>query len=67
MDEENLEEQHARIVAELSVGKVQNMDLGNHRTAWNALKGLPAPHNANLVRMGYSFHCDYYIIFKMII
>ena len=53
--EESLEEQRARIVAELAVGKVRNMDLGNHRTAWNALKGLPPPHNEHLARMGYSF------------
>ena len=53
--EESLEEQHAEIVAELAVGKVRNMDLGNHRTAWNALKRLPSPHNEHLVRMGYSF------------
>ena len=56
--EESLEEQHAKIVAELAVGKVRTMDLGNHRTAWNALKGLPSPHNENLSRMGYSFFSD---------
>ena len=65
--EESLEEQHAKIVAELAVGKVRTMDLGNHRTAWNALKGLPPPHNENLARMGYSFLSIYnnYFIFMI--
>ena len=55
MDEKSPDERRVVILGELSVGKCSNMDLGNHRTAWNALKGLPAPHKDNLKRMGYSF------------
>ena len=40
-------------IAQLGVSKVEEMEIGNHRTAYNALHALPEPHAANLRRMGY--------------
>ena len=45
--------QREEALSALCVGKCKEMDLTNHRTAWNALRGLPQPHKDNLVRMGY--------------
>ena len=51
---ENDSEQREEALRKLCIGKVKDMDLGNHQTAWNALKNLPSPHKDNLKRMGYS-------------
>ena len=45
--------QREEALSALCVGKCKEMDLTNHRTAWNALRGLPQPHKDNLLRMGY--------------
>ena len=46
-------EQRERALTSLCVGKCRDMDLTNHRTAWNALGKLPSPHKEMLKRMGY--------------
>ena len=48
------DEKREEALRKLCVGKVKDMDLGNHKTAWFALKNLPSPHKDNLKRMGYS-------------
>ena len=38
--------------------KCSEMDLKNHRTAYNALKKIGEPHRTNLQHMGYSVLSD---------
>ena len=38
-------------------GGPEPMDLGNHVTAFNALRNMPPPHRDNFKRMGYSYLC----------
>ena len=40
-------------IVQLGVSKVEDMEIGNHRTAYNALVTLPEPHATNLRYMGY--------------
>ena len=40
-------------ILQLGVSKVAELDIGNHRTAYNALHNLPEPHATNLRLMGY--------------
>ena len=47
-------------VTKLSITKVEGMNIGNHKTAYNALHDLPEPHRTNLRRMGYGILFIYY-------
>tara|TARA_B100001013_G_scaffold335597_1_gene254164 strand:- start:987 stop:1223 length:237 start_codon:yes stop_codon:yes gene_type:complete len=63
---ENDSEQREEALRKLCIGKVKDMDLGNHQTAWNALKNLPSPHKENLKRMGYSGEKTHCSIFRLL-
>jgi len=45
--------ERARALTSLCVTKCSEMDLTNHKTAYNALKKIQQPHKDNLKRMGY--------------
>ena len=50
------ETERREALGSLSKGKTKNLDLQNHKTAWNCLQALAQPHRNNLKRMGYGEH-----------
>ena len=50
LDEES---ERQRALSALCVAKVGEMEIMNHKTAWNALRKIKQPHKDNLKRMGY--------------
>ena len=47
------EAEKQRALSALCIAKVGEMDIMNHKTAWNALRKIKQPHKDNLRRMGY--------------
>ena len=45
--------ERARALESLCVTKCKEMDLTNHKTAYNALRKIQQPHKDNFKRMGY--------------
>ena len=54
--DEEAEKEHA--LSFLCKTKCAEMDLQNHKTAYNALKNIQQPHRDNLKRLGYCVNTD---------